>query len=120
MGKWLHKPKEKGLKTHILERNLYRAAGLSPFGDTELGRQLGPFGTSPIATQIVEGKFRHEHKFISAIVAQLQRITDIPPIPKPTVIERDFLNAFGGLLEASSSSPSGLYNTLFKCLISKK
>jgi hypothetical protein len=33
---------KEGIERHILEKNpkLYRAAGLSPFGDTELGRQL--------------------------------------------------------------------------------
>jgi hypothetical protein len=105
-----------------LERNrkLYRAAGLSPFGDTKLGRQLGPFGSSPLLTQILEVTFRYEDKAISAIAAQLQRRTDIPPIPPPTVTEQDFSKAFGGLRETSGSSPSGLYNVLYKCLASKK
>jgi hypothetical protein len=46
---------KEGIEQHLLERNpkLYRATGLSPFGDTELGRQLGPFGTPPLATQII-------------------------------------------------------------------
>jgi hypothetical protein len=41
-------------------------------------------------------------------------------MPQPTVMERDFLNACGGLHEASSSSPSGLYSALYKCIASKK
>jgi Mg2+/Co2+ transporter CorB len=38
---------KEGIGRHLLERNrkLYRSSGLSPFGDTELGRQLGPLGT---------------------------------------------------------------------------
>jgi hypothetical protein len=104
-----------------LERNpkLYRAAGLSPFGDTKTGRQLRLFVSSPLATQIQEGTFRHDNKAISAIAVQHQRRTDIPPMSQPTAMERDFLNACGGLREASSSSPSGLYNALYKCLASK-
>jgi hypothetical protein len=36
---------KEGIEQHLLERNpkLYRAAGLSPFRNTDLGRQLGPF-----------------------------------------------------------------------------
>jgi hypothetical protein len=106
---------------HLLERSpkLYRAAGLSPFGGTELGRQLGPFvpfGSSPLATRILEGNFRHEDKAISAIAAQFQRRTGIPPMPPPTVTEQDFSKAFGGIRETSASSPSGLYNSLYKFL----
>jgi hypothetical protein len=78
---------KEGIEQHLLERNpkLYRAAGLSPFGDTNIGLQLGPFGSSPLAIHILEGTFRHEDKAISAIAAHFQRRTDIPPMPPPTV-----------------------------------
>jgi hypothetical protein len=110
--------KKEGIGRHLLQRKpkLYRASGVSPFGDIELRPQLGPFGSSPLTTKILEGTFHHENKSISAIAVQLQRRADIAPITQPTVIERDFSNAFGGLHEASSSSPSGLYNALYKCL----
>jgi hypothetical protein len=97
------------------ERQVY-----SPFGDTELGRHLGPFGSSPLATQRLEGTFQHEKKSIRAIASQLKRRTDIPPMPQPTGTEQEFSNACGGLHEASSIPPSGLYNALYKCLSSKK
>jgi hypothetical protein len=72
---------KEGIERHLLTRNprFYRAAGLSPFGNTEMGRRLGPFGSSPLATQILEGTFRHEDKGISIIAAQVQRRTDTPP-----------------------------------------
>jgi hypothetical protein len=110
-GSTLAETKTEGIERHLLQRNpkLYQAAGISLSGYTELGRQLGPFGLSPLETEILEGIFRHESHAISAIMAQLQRRTDIAPMPQPTVMERDFSNAFGGLREASSSSPSGLY-----------
>jgi hypothetical protein len=110
---------KEGIERHLLERNpkLYRATCLSLFGDTELGHQLGPFGTPPLATQILEGTFQHEEKAINAIVAQLQRRTDITPMPQPILTERDFSNAFKGIWEASSSSPAGLYNALYKYLV---
>jgi hypothetical protein len=40
---------KEGIELHLLERNpkLNIVAGLSHFGDTELGSQLGPFGTPP-------------------------------------------------------------------------
>jgi hypothetical protein len=40
-------------------------------------------------------------------------------MPPPTVTERDFSNAFGGLRKTLASSPSGLNNALYKCLASK-
>jgi hypothetical protein len=75
-----------------LERNpqIYRAAGLPPFGDTYLGRQLEKCGSSPLATQILEGTSRHEDKTISAIADQLGIKTDIPPMPPPTVKKQTF------------------------------
>jgi hypothetical protein len=57
---------------------------------------------------------------MSEIAAQLQRRTDIPPMPPPTVTEQYFSKAFGGIRETSASSPSGLYNALYKRLASKK
>jgi hypothetical protein len=52
---------KEGIELHLFGRNpkLYRVAGLSPFGATELGRQLGPFGYSPLETQIQEVTFIH-------------------------------------------------------------
>jgi hypothetical protein len=78
----------------------------------DLGRQLGPFGLSPLATKIPQGNFHHENKAISAITGQLQRRTDIVPMPQSTVTLIYFSNAFGGLREASSS----FYDALYKCL----
>jgi hypothetical protein len=79
--------KKKGIEQHLKELNtkLYRDAGLPPFGDTDLGCQLGTFVSSSIATQIFEGSSIHEDKSISAITAQLQRRTDITPMPPPPV-----------------------------------
>jgi hypothetical protein len=44
----------------------------------------------------------------------------MPIQPRPKIKERDYSNALGGLMEVSASSPSGLYNALYKCLASKK
>jgi hypothetical protein len=40
---------------HLLMRNpkVYRATGLTPFGDMKLGKCLGPNGSSPLATPIL-------------------------------------------------------------------
>jgi hypothetical protein len=40
-------------------------------------------------------------------------------MPPPTVTEQNFSKAFGGLHETSASSPSGLYDALYTCLVSK-
>jgi hypothetical protein len=99
---------------------VYRAAGLTSFGDLDLGQRIGPYGSSPLATAILEGSFKHKNFAINAIFKQLKRRDDISMQPRPTIIERDYSNAFGGLREFSASSPYGLFNALYKCLASKK
>jgi hypothetical protein len=121
-GTVVSKRMKEGIEEHLLERNtkVYRAVGLTPFGDSDLGRRLGPYGSSPLATAILEGSFEHDSFAINAIVKQLNRRDDIPMQPIPTITERYHSNAFGGLREVPASSPSGLYNALYKCLASKK
>jgi hypothetical protein len=46
---------------------VYRAATLVPFGDTELGRSLGPNGSSPLTTAILDGTFEHDDFDVNAI-----------------------------------------------------
>jgi hypothetical protein len=61
---------KEGIGRHLLQRNpkLYRSSGLPPFGDTELERQLGPFGSSPLATDKLEGTLHRKIHAISAIM----------------------------------------------------
>jgi hypothetical protein len=53
---------KEGIESHLLECNPkdYIAAGLTPFGDTELGRRLGPCSSSQLATSVLEGTFENE------------------------------------------------------------
>jgi 5'-3' exonuclease len=96
-----------GIEENLLERNpkVYRAAGLTPFGDTDLGRRLGPYGFSPLETAILEGSYEHYNFAITEIVKQLKIRYYIPMQPKPIITERDYSNSFGGIREVPASSP---------------
>jgi hypothetical protein len=121
-GTFFAKTTKIGIEEHLLQRNLkvYRAAGLTPFGDTDLGRCLGPYVSSSLAKAILEGSYEDDNFASNAIVKQLKRRENIAMQPRPTIMETYYSNAFGGLREASANSPSGIYNTLYKCLASKK
>jgi hypothetical protein len=90
---------KEGIEEHLLERNtkVHRAAGLTPFGDSNLGRRLGPYGSSPLATVILQGSFEYDNFAINAIAKQIKRRDDIPMQPTPTITERDYSNAFDRL-----------------------
>jgi hypothetical protein len=44
-----------------------------PFGDSDLGRSLGTYGSSPLTTVILEGSFENDNFAINTIVKQLKR-----------------------------------------------
>jgi hypothetical protein len=50
---------KESIAQNLLQRNpkLYRAAGLSPFGDIYLGHHRGPSGSSPLTTEETERTF---------------------------------------------------------------
>jgi hypothetical protein len=75
------------IEEHLIERNpkVYRGAGLTPFGDSDLGRCLGPFESSSLVTAILEGPFKHDKIAINAIVKQLHRVDDVPMQPRPKI-----------------------------------
>jgi hypothetical protein len=58
-GSMVAETTKEGIERHLLHRNpkLYRSEGVSPFGDTELGKQLGPFVSSKLAIKILGGTF---------------------------------------------------------------
>jgi hypothetical protein len=113
---------KEGIENHLLLSNpkLYRAAGLTPFGYTEIGRQLGPNGSSHLETEILNGTYENDDFAANAIIKQLKRRENIVAMPRPVISERDSSNAFGGIREVSATSPPGLYHAIYKCLTSKK
>jgi hypothetical protein len=67
---------KEGTEEHLLERNtkVYRAVGLTTFGDSDLCLRLAPCGSPPLATGIIEGSFEHGKFAIDAIVKENQRM----------------------------------------------
>jgi hypothetical protein len=72
-GTIVSKTTNQGIEEHLLEKNpkVYRAVGLTPFGDSDLGRRFGPYGSPPLATAILEGSYEHDNCAINAKIYQL-------------------------------------------------
>jgi hypothetical protein len=97
------------VEEHLIERNVeqFSHAGATPLGYTELGRELGHTGDTPIAEAILEGTFVHDSlsgDALAAIVQQLRKHPSVTESIQPIVTEADFKSAFKCVPEKTASS----------------
>jgi hypothetical protein len=112
-GLWKHIiGKDDNIEDHLIERNIeqFSHAGATPFGYTDLGKELGHTGDSQMAQSIFEGTLEHtalSDSAIQAIVEQLSKNPSIDNILKPVVTLEDLKYAFKFVPEKTASSFSG-------------
>jgi hypothetical protein len=95
------------LEDHVIKRNVeqFSHAGATPFGYTDLGKDLGHTGDSQMAQEIYDGTLEHDASSdgaIYAIVAQLQKHPAIDKILKPVVTPEDLKSAFNYVPEKTA------------------
>jgi hypothetical protein len=100
------------VEEHLLERNFeqFSHAGATPLGYTELGRELGQTGDTPMGEAILYGTFEHESltdEALAAILQQLWKHPNVQEIIQPIITEADFKSAFKCVPEKMASSFSG-------------
>jgi hypothetical protein len=100
------------VEEHLIERNVEQLshAGATPLGYTELGRELGHTGDTPMAEAILEGTLVQDSlsdDALAVIVKQLQKNPAVTEIIQPFVTEADFKSAFKCVPEKAASSFSG-------------
>jgi hypothetical protein len=96
----------------LIKRNVeqFSHAGATPFGYTDLGKDLGHTGDSQMAQDIYDGNLQHvalSDEAIYAIVVQLRKHPAIGKILKPAVSSEDFTSVFKCVPEKTASSFSG-------------
>jgi hypothetical protein len=95
-----------------IERNIEKKyqAGATPFGYTDLGKELGHTGDSQMSQSIFECTLEHtdlNNGAIQAIVEQVRKHPAIYNILNPVVTPEDFKSAFKCVPEKTTSSFSG-------------
>jgi hypothetical protein len=100
------------VEEHLIEQNFeqFSHAGATPLGYTELGRELGHTGDTPIAEAILDGTFEHDSlsdDALAAIVKQLRKHPAVREIILPIITEADFKSALKCVPEKTASSFSG-------------
>jgi hypothetical protein len=84
--------------THVEEHfEHFSHAGATPLGYTELGRELGHTGDTPMSEAILDGTFEHDSltdEALAAILKQLRKHPNVQEIIQPIVTEADFKSAF--------------------------
>jgi hypothetical protein len=100
------------VENHITDRNVekFSHAGRTPFGYTELGKELGHTEYSDMDENILNGKREHEcmaNEEIRAIVGHLKRHPTIQGILTPIVTTSDFQSGFKCVPEKMACSYSG-------------
>jgi hypothetical protein len=81
-----------------------------PWGYTNLGRELGHTGDTPMAEAILDGTFEHESlkdEALAAILQQLRKHPNMQEIIQPIITEADFKSAFKCVPKKTASSFSG-------------
>jgi hypothetical protein len=111
-GLWRQIVGKTQVEEHLIERNVeqFSHAGATPLGYTELGRELGHMGDTPMAEAILDGTFKHEsltEKSLAAILQQLRKHPNVQEIIQPIITEADFKSAFKCMPEKTASSFSG-------------
>jgi hypothetical protein len=96
----------------LIERNVkqFSHAGATPLGYTDMGRELGHTGDTPMAEAILDGTFEHESltdEALAAILQQLRKHPNMQEIIQPIITEADFKSAFKCVPEKTASSFSG-------------
>jgi hypothetical protein len=79
-------------------------------GSTDLGRELGHMGDTPMAEAILDGTFEHKSltdEALAAILQQLRKHPNVKEIIQPIITEADFKSAFKCVPEKTASSSSG-------------
>jgi hypothetical protein len=105
------------VEEHLIERNIekFSDAGATPLGYTEVGRELGHTGDTPMAEAILEGTFVYDslsNDALAAIVKQLRKHPAVTEIIQSIVAEVDFKTAFKCAPEKMASSfPAGGFIT---------
>jgi hypothetical protein len=111
-GLWRQIVRKKQVEEHLIERNVEQLshAGATPLGYTDLGRELGHTGDTPMAEAILDGTFEHESLTDEALVAilkQLRKHPNVQEIIQPIVTEAYSKSAFKCVPEKMASSFSG-------------
>jgi hypothetical protein len=107
-GLWTHIIGKDDLEDHLIARHVeqFSHAGATPFGYTELGKDLGHTGYSPMAQTIYDGTLEHDalsDNAIHAIDEQLHTHPAIEKILTPVVTAEDFKFAFKCVPEKTAS-----------------
>jgi hypothetical protein len=111
-GLWKHIYGKDDLEDHLIEKNVnqFSHAGATPFGYTDLGKELGHTGDSQMDQSIFDGTLEDYAlsdsaiHAIHAIIEQLRRHSAIYNILKPVVTPKDFKSAFKCVPEKTASS----------------
>jgi hypothetical protein len=83
------------VEEHLIERSVeqFSYAGATPLGYTDLDRELGHMGDTPMADAILDGTFEHQSlidKALAAILQQLRKHPNVQEIIQPIITEADF------------------------------
>jgi hypothetical protein len=111
-GLWQKNVGKTQVEEHPIERNVeqFSHAGATPLGYTDLGREVGQTGDTPMAEAILDGTFEHESLkdyALAAILKQLRKHPNVQEIIQPIVTKADFKSAFKCVPEKTASSFSG-------------
>jgi hypothetical protein len=106
---WTKIEDREDVEHHLIARNVEQLshAGVTPFGFTDLCKDLGHTGDSAMAEEIVDVTLEHEcmkDEAIWAIAQQLKRHPTIQGILTPIVSVKDFQSCFKCVPEKTPSS----------------
>jgi hypothetical protein len=109
---WTKNEDKEEVENHLIDRNVeqFSHAGATPFGYTELAKDLGHTYASDMAESIPNGTLEHEcmeNEAIRAIVGHLKRHRTIQGILSPIVTTKDFQSCFKYVPENTASLYSG-------------
>jgi hypothetical protein len=111
-GLWRQIVGKTQVEEHLIERNIeqFAHAGATPLGYTDMGREIGHTGETPMAEAILDGNFEHESltdKALAAILQQLRKHPNVQEVIQPIITEAYFKSAFKCVPEKTASSFSG-------------
>jgi hypothetical protein len=92
VGLWRQIFGKNQVEEHLIEINVeqFSHAGATPLGYTDLGRELGHTGYTPVAEAILDGTFEHESltdEALAAILQQLRKHPNVQEIIQPILTE---------------------------------
>jgi hypothetical protein len=108
-GLWLQIVGKTQVEEHLIDINVeqFSHAGATPLGYTDLGRELGHTGDTPMAEAILDGTFEHESltdEALAAILKQLRKHPNVQELIQPIVTKAEFKSAFKCVPEKTGSS----------------